>query len=399
MDEICRKETVSKMTLRNQVPRMLAILILPLVVVESARSQQFTFQGQLSGWTLFSGGSSAPWKTYVGLRYLPEFSLKTPITEKIVLDFDASFSLYGSARLYSLTGAEASAKGRPYRLWARLFSEQFELRLGLQKINFGSASLLRPLMWFDRIDPRDPLQITDGVYGLLFRYYFLKNTNVWLWALAGNTETRGWEAFPTAKNNTEFGGRIQVPVPRGEIGFTYHHRRMDLTRGAAAMVLSAGGLVPEDRFGLDGKWDIGIGLWFEGTLIHQKSEFLPFSYQRALNVGLDYTFGLGNGLHVMGEHFLLDSSREILGAGQGLKFTAVSLNYPLGLLDNLSAIFYYDWKNDQFYRFINWQRKYDRWTFYLIGFWNPETFRIYQSRDRENFFAGKGIQFMVVFNH
>jgi len=53
----------------------------------------------------------------------------------------------------------------------------------LQKINFGSATLFRLLMWFDRIDPRDPLKLTDGVYGLLLRYYFHNNTNIWLWGL------------------------------------------------------------------------------------------------------------------------------------------------------------------------------------------------------------------------
>jgi len=56
-------------------------------------------------------------------------------------------------------------------MWIRLSTKQFELRAGLQKINFGSATLLRPLMWFDKIDPRDPLQLTDGVYALLARYY------------------------------------------------------------------------------------------------------------------------------------------------------------------------------------------------------------------------------------
>ena len=68
----------------------------------------------------------------------------------------------------------------------RYSSDQFELRLGLQKINFGSASMLRPLMWFDQMDPRDPLHLTDGVWGLLARYYFLNNANIWLWGLYGN---------------------------------------------------------------------------------------------------------------------------------------------------------------------------------------------------------------------
>jgi hypothetical protein len=62
---------------------------------------------------------------------------------------------------------------KPYRLWARYSTSQLEIRAGLQKINFGSANILRPLMWFDQMDPRDPLQLTDGVWGILGRYYTL----------------------------------------------------------------------------------------------------------------------------------------------------------------------------------------------------------------------------------
>ncbi|MCK7489842.1 MAG: ABC transporter ATP-binding protein [Anaerotruncus sp.] len=39
------------------------------------------------------------------------------------------------------------------------------------------------MMWFDTIDPRDPLQLTDGVYALLLRYYTRGNANFWAWAM------------------------------------------------------------------------------------------------------------------------------------------------------------------------------------------------------------------------
>lgn len=62
-----------------------------------------------------------------------------------------------------------------FRFSGQLSGRVSELRLGLQKINFGSAQLFRPLMWFDKMDPRDPLQMTDGVWGALYRYYFRNN--------------------------------------------------------------------------------------------------------------------------------------------------------------------------------------------------------------------------------
>jgi len=38
-----------------------------------------------------------------------------------------------------------------YRGWIRYSGSQFEARVGLQKINFGPAQLLRSLKWFARL--------------------------------------------------------------------------------------------------------------------------------------------------------------------------------------------------------------------------------------------------------
>ena len=55
--------------------------------------------------------------------------------------------------------------------------------------------------------------------------------------------------------------------------------------------------------------------------------------------------------------------------------------------------------NKSFYRFLSWQRTYDRWSFYLMAFWNPENIAIYRNPEGNNLFAGKGFQIMIVFNH
>jgi len=116
-----------------------------------------------------------------------------------------------------------------------------------------------------------------------------------------------------------------------------------------------------------------------------------------MTLGADYTFGLGNGLHVLGEYFVQDTSREM-----ATQFSAISLNYPLGLLDSLSAIVYVDTTREDVYRFINWQRTYDRWQFYFMGFWNPQQLAIVTQTATNvgrNPLSGKGIQIMAVFNH
>jgi hypothetical protein len=261
-------------------------------------------------------------------------------------------------------------------------------------------------MWFDRMDPRDPLQLTKGVYGLLGRYYFLNNANVWIWGLLGEDETKGWETFPSEKNSVEFGGRVQIPLYDGEIAFSYHHREVDLENQIFPDLSSSEGGIPENRFGLDAKWDVGIGLWFEGVLIHQDHEIPSLRYKRLINVGMDYTFDLGDGLSFIGEYFTIGTSENVFDSGEAISISAVSVNYPLGLLDNITAIVFYDWDNQDWYRYLRWQREYDNWGIYLLGFWNPDEFEIYQNRQedspyagKDSPYAGKGLQLLIVFNH
>jgi hypothetical protein len=368
-----------------------------MFLVNSASSQTLELKGLLSGWFTINTDNIS--RSQFGLYYIPEFSIKKSFSQNYSLDFDLSLNVNGTARLESQDGTQTSGEIKLYRMWGRFSSSQFEARLGLQKINFGSASLLRPLMWFDRLDPRDPLQLTDGVYGLLMRYYFLNNANIWVWGLYGNKDTKGWEFLLTKDRSVEFGGRFQHPVGNGEMAFTYHHRQIDPNQNLADLDMAFDSSVPENRFALDGKWDIEIGFWFEGTLTHQESDRLPHPWQKAITIGFDYTFGLGKGLNLIGEYFVYESSQEVLGSGESMKFSALSMNYPLSILDSLSCIFYYDWKNKNLYSFINWRRTYDQWVINVIGFWNPKRFQIYQNLTENNVFAGKGIQIMVIFNH
>lgn len=421
----------------------------------SPRSQTLEFQGLVSGWGAASAEKSTP--SQLGFRWLPALSLTKHLRGESLLDAELSLNAWGTADVHGFDDIRSRGRIKLYRGQGRFSSPRFEARLGLQKISFGSAAFLRPLMWFDRLDPRDPLQITDGVYGLLLRYYFLNNANIWLWGLYGNEDPKGWETLSTAPKRPEFGGRIQTPLGKGELAFSYHHRRVKtkannpdsssslrpspscsmfsasraipaatpapplstMTRGFyqtglsdSTSVESSPSVIPENRYALDGKWDFGVGVWFEASFIRQEDERLPYPRQRALTIGLDYTFDIGNGLHVLGEYFEFtpkkskasdDNSSMASGDIPGrdtFRFVALSLSYSLGLLDNLSGIVYYDWEKRDTYAFLRWQRTYDRWNFHLMAFWNPERFRIYRTEETDaNLFAGKGIQVMVVFHY
>jgi len=338
-----------------------------------------------------------------GARYIPELAAAGRIDSTLALDMDLSLNCYAAQNFHALSPLSSDISMKPYRAWLRLSSSNFELRGGLQKINFGSATLFRPLMWFDKVDPRDPLQLTDGVYGLLARYYFLDNANVWLWALYGNNETKGLETVPTTEHTVEYGGRVQTPLWTGELGATYHHRQADFLKQVRIDLYYWPPSVPEDRFALDGKWDIGIGAWFEAALTHDQIEVPGFKYQRQWTVGADYTFDLGNGLTALTEYFRADNPELPFGPARGLRFSALSLNYPLGVIDRISGILYRDWTNLAWYRLVTWQRTYDNWIIYILGFWNPTDARTLQGQISgqagSNPYAGSGVQIMVVFNH
>ncbi len=370
----------------------ISILILAWSVF--ARAQTVEFSGQASGWTTIKSD-----ETIAGLRYIPDMTLMKHLSSDYEISAEAAINAEWFSRFDGWNSGEGSAAVDTYRLWARLAASQWEVRAGLQKISFGSATLLRPLMWFDSVDPRDPLQLTNGVYGLLGRYYFLNNANIWVWSLYGNEDLKGWETLPGDGREIEFGGRLQVPVPAGEMGLSYHHRRVNPQNSAFSMQFPTQGNFPEQRIGLDGKWDIGVGLWFEGTVTRQDFDVPEPRYQQLLTLGIDYTFSVGNGLHLLCEHLERVASNNALGSGDGQSVSALSGDYPVGLLDTVSVIVYHDWSGNNWSRFLNWRRIYDKWQVNVSAFWNADQTLPALDTAESNSFAGKGIQLMLVFNH
>jgi hypothetical protein len=363
------------------------------------QSKGFRLKGMAAGWTAGRFGSS--YTPAFNLRFIPEATIGFDLGGGARIDAEASVNAFASVRFPRNASPATDGDIKPYRAWLRFSTSRFEARIGLQKLNFGSASIFRPLMWFDSLDPRDPLQITDGVTGLLLRYYTKGNANFWAWGLYGNEDARGWDLAPPDRKTPEFGGRVQAPLFKGEIAATYHHRKAaidGLVPIMGPLAPQAVAPVPEDRFGLDGKWDFEIGFWLEGALVHQKTGLLPLPYQTALSAGMDYTFGLGNGFNVLAEHFRLESSAEAFGRGSSASFSALMLRYPLGLLDELTGIFYYDWRNRDAYRFLSWRRTTDALSLNAILFWNPDALRVLPGQSGTSSFAGTGFQILLAYH-
>lgn len=133
--------------------------------------------------------------------------------------------------------------------------------------------------------------------------------------------------------------------------------------------------VVEEKFGLDGRWDIGPGGWFEGALVYTAGR-----WQGQMMVGTDYTLALGNGLTLLFEHL----STHVAGVWRNR--SVLSLNYLLGLNDNLTQLIFFDWEERKPYIYLAGQHCLDRWRFILTGYFNANG-------------KTKGVAGRIIFNH
>lgn len=359
-------------------------------------STKISFNGQVTAWGI--GQFENPFGIQFGGRFVPTLLGNFGLTRKSKIDFEASLNINGSANFTGLQYDSVMGQFKPYRVWVRYSTDKWEVRLGLQKINFGSAKLFRPLMWFDGMDVRDPLQLTDGVYGALGRYYFPNNANIWFWTLMGNKNPKGYEMIGSAQWQPEIGGRVQVPAGPGELALSTNFRKVDVHNLLPGTPVNT--LLNEKRIGLDGKWDLGIGLWFESsvTVLDANTYNIP-KVQDSWNVGVDYTFGIGSGLGMTLEYFRVHAGDKFLVKGSSVNVVGSMFTYPVSILDNLSAMFFYIPGPNLMLNYINWSRTYDNWTLYAIGYWNPSNFQLLSAQSQsKNLFAGKGIQLMVNYN-
>ncbi|MDP4223850.1 MAG: hypothetical protein Q8868_11110, partial [Bacteroidota bacterium] len=177
----------------------------------------------------------------------------------------------------------------------------------------------------------------------------------------------------------------------------YHHRTAD--NRDMPIFTNYYSKIPEDKFGFDAKWDLIAGLWVEGSWTRKQMNLGTLTNEEILNAGIDYTFGIGNGLYVAYEHLLLSFDQRAFGFANRTSFSLLTASYPVGLFDKLSAMVYYNWTNKTIYNFVTFQKQLDNVIFYLMGFWNPVFFQLPAQSGTMDLFSGKGIQLMFVFNH
>ena len=322
-------------------------------------------------------------------RYLPAFEHQGSFSETWDYDMEVRWQLQFGGRLDTL--GESELVSDPYRVALNLQSSHAEYIIGLQKINFGPARILRPLMWFDSINPTDPLELTSGVTGISAKFHYDFGWSSQAWVLLPGDRI-GWERFDDMEGTVEVGGRVNIPNKRGQIGFSNHWRIAD-----------AGHVYPDDpdlyegRIGLDGFWDIGIGLWVESVYKHQRFSDDLFMHQLQSTVGADYTIWVGNGLLLMTEHMMINFFQ--IEAEPYYLVSTFMASYSPSMFDQISLMLFMDWENDIPLAYASWGQTYDSFRFTLGGFYTNADGGGDAGASLNSNFTGKGIQLTVAYNH
>lgn len=359
-----------------------------LLFLSVQAQQKFESAGQFSAWSLAAPGNEK--QLLAGFRFLPGLRL-THQADALKLNAEASAYLFAHEALIPLDD-HPSAGLQPYRFWIRLADSTRSLRLGLQQINFGSASLLRPLMWFDRLNPLDPLGITEGQWSALGQWYFGTQNNLWIWVNLPDGKARVWDLLPPKKYFPEAGGRFQWAVPKGEMGVAVNLGSSEPYSGA---LMDSGKGLLSYKFGLDGKWDLGPGLWYEFSLSGVNRHAGAVTHLAMITVGADYTFGLGNGLNVVAEQMFVAAGSRFQSMPEKTAFAATSLSYPLDFFNRFRLLAYYDWKNGKPYSFLQYEHTLTKGMLQLMAWANPES-ALLPGRDDLQIFGGTGVQCMYV---
>jgi hypothetical protein len=365
-------------------------LLIPFLVCLNAMASDkdsVNFQSQISFAGLYNPSATSG---FVNARAIPQLDYLRDFSEdrRISAEVSANVNLNTDLAPSSLNVAASTGL---YRAWVRFSTQRNEIRAGLQQLNFGSATLLRPLQWFDGLNPTDPLRMTEGVWGVLDRVYFKNNSTLWLWWLYGNKDSRVWDPVQLKYNLPEFGFRFQQPVPRGELALSVNHRSIQMNLGTSL----------ESRYslmkvGLDGKWDLGPGIWFEDSYTFTSMESPIKSGWNLLTVGADLTPEGLDGLSFTAEHLLSTNFSNAMTSVNS-NFSALMATWPINMISRLSGIVLYSWESGYLFRYLTYSADFDKSSFYLIVFWNPNVNSPQMPLGSSSgSFSGYGLQLMYV---
>ena len=368
------------------VVRGIILLVIYLCTSAVTLAQSFSLKGQLWGSVIHGDDPPVGRSSFeTTLGYIPMLSLSRDLSINRFVDLEWGYRM---GKVYAGDYAISSIE-EPYRLWLRYSSDQIEARLGLQKIAFGPAMVLRSLAWFDTIDPKDPTGQTEAVEAFRLRLFPTSSLALWLWSINNDQDT------------LSYGGRAELSTSIGEWGLTYYQDPTELGQSVGQFPIFISG--PHQRAAMDYRYDGYFGFWFEGVGIFADSkQDVDLNRFTLLTLGADYTIPVGSGMLIMAETMKINGSSTAEDISSDQTYTALMASLPINMLHQLMFIAQIDWDNNHMYNYLRWGVTYDRFSLNFIlsisprrGDYNIAT--EYLPKTVAGF--GTGLQFMLIYNH
>lgn len=254
-------------------------------------------------------------------------------TEDWILDYE----LTADAR--QLDGPSVQSRLFPetdvnfFRAWLRLDNGRLKFRGGRQKILFGSGAIYRPLGFFDTRNVTGVIPQTRGVDGVRVTQFQSDTALV-----------EGWVVPARKDSSLIVGMRGEMLLDEAEVGvvFQYHPKSNmeELPAFDQEMV----------QLGYHIKGESEIGIWNESRIDIEMKPSSPVRFDTVL--GMDYTFDVGEGLHVLAEYFLTTQQNDftLLDVKGQRTFHQVGITFdqPVGIDLKWQLFGLYDLKDKSF---------------------------------------------------
>ena len=378
---------------------LLAVLSIQLSFAQistdkTAKKDSLTLHGQL-GLTLGVGNIESP-IYHVNGRYIPELVYKRSFTND--KSFDLKLSLqFNSSSWHTDVHSTNDMSLNFYRARARYKTKTVDIKAGLQELELGSSKIFRRLQWFNLTSLTDPQRIAEGNFGLSTRFTLSDKSNILIWGLTDDDGFTSTDFSPRPKDIINSGIRISQDVNKGAIALSYNYAGIKINDPSWLRTRNR-----VHKFGLEGKWDLGIDLWLEMEhVINNYPQFMMF-HETAINPGIGHMFEIGNGLDVAFEHLFqwhFTNDQELV-SNIHQQSSALRLSYPFGSRNKISLLSTYNWTDEKSYNTINLQHNFNKLSLHLIANLNAAQPAYGLNLPFQSSYSnGPGFQIMAIYKH
>ena len=245
-----------------------------------------------------------------------------------IFDFEVVGDLIYTGGIREQIGLVEEYDAELFRGWIRYEKGDFKIRGGRQQILFGAATLFRPLGFFDTRNISGIIPLTRGVDSLRSTYFLSSTSSIQGWAVAAKTGSR---VIAGLRGEANFG-----PIEAGAV--LQYHPKTDLP-------FLADFNLEMIQTGYHLKGEYVVGLWNETRLDIQQDQ--PGDPLRLDTVfGIDYTFDIGQGLHVLLEYFFRTQEPGFtnidLKQERTIQVVGLQMDQPVGIDIVWRAFFFLD---------------------------------------------------------